>query len=419
MKIDNYITKLKSKSKGSFLTSLFRKQLLNSFNKIKIGKINVLERNNNYSFGDKSSDLKVNVEILNSNFYYLVGKNGLIGATEAYTLGYWNSDDKVKLIQIIFRNKELMNSIDTLIAIIMKPFDSIIHRFRSNTLIGSKKNILAHYDLSNDFYKLWLDKTMTYSCGFFSSNNTSMEDASKEKLDRLCRKLNLNENDNVLEIGTGWGSFAIHAAKNYGCKITTTTISDNQYNFVKSIIEKENLTKKINLIKIDYRKLSGKYDKIVSIEMIEAVGFNFVQTYFKKVSSLLKETGQFAMQGITYNDQNFDSYIKSVDFIQKYIFPGSCLISINHISEVIKKHTDLSISHLEDITIHYAKTLKIWRNNFLEKKKEIISLGFSEEFINLWEFYLTYCEAGFLERNIGDFQFVFSKSGVKKVEVQY
>lgn len=419
MKIDNYITKLKSKSKSSFLTSLFRKQLLNSFNKIKIGKINVLERNNNYSFGDKNSDLKVNVEIFNSNFYYLVGKNGLIGATEAYTLGYWNSDDKVKLIQIIFRNKELMNSIDTLIAIIMKPFDSIIHRFRSNTLIGSKKNILAHYDLSNDFYKLWLDKTMTYSCGFFSSNNTSMEDASKEKLDRLCRKLNLNENDNVLEIGTGWGSFAIHAAKNYGCKITTTTISDNQYNFVKSIIEKENLTKKINLIKIDYRKLSGKYDKIVSIEMIEAVGFNFVQTYFKKVSSLLKETGQFAMQGITYNDQNFDSYIKSVDFIQKYIFPGSCLISINHISEVIKKHTDLSISHLEDITIHYAKTLKIWRNNFLEKKKEIISLGFSEEFINLWEFYLTYCEAGFLERNIGDFQFVFSKSGVKKVEVQY
>ncbi len=419
MKIDNYITKLKSKSKSSFLTSLFRKQLLNSFNKIKIGKINVLERNNNYSFGDKNSDLKVNVEIFNSNFYYLVGKNGLIGATEAYTLGYWNSDDKVKLIQIIFRNKELMNSIDTLIAIIMKPFDSIIHRFRSNTLIGSKKNILAHYDLSNDFYKLWLDKTMTYSCGFFSSNNTSMEDASKEKLDRLCRKLNLNENDNVLEIGTGWGSFAIHAAKNYGCKITTTTISDNQYNFVKSIIEKENLTKKINLIKIDYRKLSGKYDKIVSIEMIEAVGFNFVQTYSKKVSSLLKETGQFAMQGITYNDQNFDSYIKSVDFIQKYIFPGSCLISINHISEVIKKHTDLSISHLEDITIHYAKTLKIWRNNFLEKKKEIISLGFSEEFINLWEFYLTYCEAGFLERNIGDFQFVFSKSGVKKVEVQY
>ncbi len=419
MKINNYITKLRSKNKSSFLTSLFRKQLLKSFYKIKIGEITVLEENNKFNFGEKNSDLRVNVEIFNNNFYFLVGKNGLIGATEAYTLGYWNSDDKVKLIQIIFRNKELMNSMDTLTALIMKPFDSVIHRFRSNTLIGSKKNILAHYDLSNDFYKLWLDKTMTYSCGFFSSDNTSIEDASKEKLDRLCRKLNLNENDNVLEIGTGWGSLAIHAAKNYGCRITTTTISDNQYNYVKSIIEKEKLTKKINLIKTDYRKLSGKYDKIISIEMIEAVGFNFVQTYFKKVSSLLKETGQFAMQGITYNDQNFDSYVKSVDFIQKYIFPGSCLISINHISEVIKKHTDLSISHLEDITIHYAKTLKIWRNNFLEKKKEIISLGFSEEFINLWEFYLTYCEAGFLERNIGDFQFVFSKSGVKKVEVQY
>ena len=177
---------------------------MNSFNKIKIGKINVLERNNKYNFGDKNSDLRVNVEIFNSNFYYLVGKNGLIGATEAYTLGYWNSDDKVKLIQIIFRNKKLMNSIDTLIALIMKPFDSIIHRFRSNTLIGSKKNILAHYDLSNDFYKLWLDKTMTYSCGFFNNSNVSLEEASLEKIDRICRKLNLSSKDSVLEIGRGW-----------------------------------------------------------------------------------------------------------------------------------------------------------------------------------------------------------------------
>ena len=260
---------------------------------------------------------------------------------------------------------------------------------------------------------------MTYSCGIFKDNETTMQEASIEKLDRLCRKLNLNENDSILEIGTGWGSLAIHAAKNYGCQITTTTISDAQYSLAKNKIIKEGLQDKITIIKEDYRNLTGKFDKIISIEMIEAVGHEYVATYFKKVSSLLKNDGLFAMQGITYNDQKFDTYKNSVDFIKKYIFPGSCLISVSQVTDVMKKYTDFSLSHLEDITIHYATTLKKWRINFLNEISSIKKLGFSDEFINMWEFYLVYCEAGFRERNIGDYQFIFSKSGSKNIKVEY
>ena len=419
MKINSLADKLKSNNKNLFLINFFKKQLLKNFKNIKYGKINLEDKNDNFQFGEVNSDLYVNVQILDNKFYSFVGINGLLGASEAYALGYWQSDNIVKLIQIIFRNKETMNSMDSVISNFKLPFNLLLHRKRDNSLIGSKKNILAHYDLSNEFYKLWLDKTMTYSCGVFLKDNSTMEEASIEKIDRLCRKVGLNKNDKVLEIGTGWGSFAIHAAKNYGCHITTTTISDAQYKFVQYKIKQENLSDKIKLIKKDYRELDGKYDKIISIEMIEAVGYKYISQYIRKVSSLLKKDGQFAMQGITYNDQNFDQYRKSVDFIQKYIFPGSCLISINHIIEIIKNYTDLSLSHLEDITIHYAKTLNIWRKNFLSKKNEIKKLGFSNEFINLWEFYFVYCESGFLERNIGDYQFIFSKSGLNKVEVKY
>ena len=302
-----------------------------------------------------------------------------------------------------------MENLDSGLSSLIKPINKWIHYRRQNTLLGSKKNILAHYDLSNDFYQLWLDKTMTYSCGIFKDENTTLEEASIEKLDQICKKLQLKNTDSILEIGTGWGSFAIHAAKNYGCSVTTTTISDAQYKFAKQRIEEEGLSSKINLLNKDYRYLEGTFDKIASIEMIEAVGHKNVPEYFKKVSTLLKEDGLFAMQGITYNDQNFEVYKNSVDFINRYIFPGSCLISINQISEIIKKNTDMIFVDLEDITEHYVTTLKIWRKNFFDKISEIRELGFSQAFINLWEFYFVYCEAGFIEKNIGDYQFVFSK----------
>ena len=400
---------LKSNKKPKFLTKIFRKLVLNKFNNMKHGYIHIKDTQKEYKIGNDKSDLRVNLEITSDEFYVLIGSGGLMGASEAYALGLWKVDDLVKLIQIMVRNKDLMDNIDSGLSSIIKPINKWIHYRRQNTLIGSKKNIVAHYDLSNEFYSLWLDRTMTYSCGIFKNNTTTMEEASIEKLDRICKKLNLSKDDSVLEIGTGWGSFAIHAAKNYGCKITTTTISDAQYNFAKNRIEEEGLQDKITLLNKDYRLLEGQYDKIASIEMIEAVGHKNVKTYFKKVSSLLKDNGLFAMQGITYNDQNFDVYKNSVDFINKYIFPGSCLISVSQVSEIIKKNTSMLFVDLEDITSHYATTLRIWRENFFKQLPKIKELGFSDSFINLWEFYFVYCEAGFIEKNIGDYQFVFSK----------
>lgn len=400
---------LKSNKKPKFLTKIFRKLVLNKFNNMKHGYIHIKDNQKEYKIGNDNSDLRVNLEITSDEFYVLIGSGGLMGASEAYALGLWKVDDLVKLIQIMVRNKDLMDNIDSGLSSIIKPINKWIHYRRQNTLIGSKKNIVAHYDLSNEFYSLWLDKTMTYSCGIFKNNTTTLEEASIEKLDRICKKLNLSKDDSVLEIGTGWGSFAIHAAKNYGCKITTTTISDAQYNFAQNRVEEEGLQDKITILNKDYRLLEGQYDKIASIEMIEAVGHKNVKTYFKKVSSLLKDDGLFAMQGITYNDQNFDVYKNSVDFINKYIFPGSCLISVSQVSDIIKKNTSMLFVDLEDITVHYATTLRIWRENFFKQLPKIKDLGFSDSFINLWEFYFVYCEAGFKEKNIGDYQFVFSK----------
>ena len=400
---------LKSNKKSKLLTKIFKKLVLGKFTSMKHGFIHLKDNNEEYFIGNKNSDLSVDLEITSDEFYVLIGSGGLMGASEAYALGLWKVDDLVKLIQIMVRNKDLMDNIDSGLSSIIKPINKWIHYRRQNTLIGSKKNIVAHYDLSNEFYSLWLDKTMTYSCGIFKDENSTLEEASIEKLDRICRKLNLSNNDSVLEIGTGWGSFAIHAAKNYGCKITTTTISDAQYHFALNRIKEEGLESKITILNKDYRLLDGQYDKIASIEMIEAVGHKNVKTYFEKVSTLLKDGGLFAMQGITYNDQNFDTYKNSVDFINKYIFPGSCLISVSQVSDIIKKNTSMIFVDLDDITSHYATTLRIWRENFFKQLSKIKELGFSDSFINLWEFYFVYCEAGFIEKNIGDYQFVFSK----------
>ena len=418
-RVDKQADSLQSSKGSSFLASLFKRAIIKKFKSLKVGYIRLDDGSESHSFGDPDSNIKTSVTIISDEFYLLLGSRGLLGVAEAYSTGYWKADDLVKLIQIVVQNKEVMGQLESGWSKIFKPINALIHFRRKNSLSGSKKNILAHYDLSNDFYRLWLDDTMTYSCAFFKDSSTSLEDASIEKLDRICRKLKLCSDDSVLEIGTGWGSFAIHAASKYGCKVTSTTISDAQYNYAVSKVRDANLSDKISILKEDYRQLSGKYDKIVSIEMIEAVGHEYVPIYFKKVSELLKDDGFFALQGITYNDQGFDVYKHNVDFIKKYIFPGSCLISISQVVDSMKQYTDLSIAHLEDITMHYAKTLRIWRDNFLAQTESVRGLGFSQEFINMWEFYFVYCEAGFRERHIGDFQFIFSKPNSKKIKIEY
>ena len=419
MQVDTLAEKIKTPTKATFLTSVFKNGLKKKLSHLNVGCISVVDGVDKFSFGDPGSELQVNVQVHSQEFYVMTGSGGAMGIAEAYILGYWTSDDVVMLMRIILKNRSILLSLNDGFAKILSPINKLIHRSRQNTLKGSKENILAHYDLSNDFYKLWLDPTMTYSCAYFKDTNTTLEDASIEKLDRMCRKLKLSEKDNILEVGTGWGSFSIHAAKNYGCSITTTTISDAQYEYAKARVLEEGLESKINVINKDYRKLDGQYDKIVSIEMIEAVGYEYISEYFKKLSSLLKPDGLMALQGITYNDQNFDTYKDSVDFIKKYIFPGSCLISISQIIDVIKNKTDLSMIDMEDITRHYAETLNRWRKNFMSVLPEVKEMGYSKAFINMWEFYFLYCEAGFLERNIGDVQLVFAKSGARDVRVEY
>jgi len=405
--------------KRTFLSKIFRNALLKKFKNLQYGYIVLIDNDKRFTFGKKSEKLQTEVTINSQEFYVLLGSGGVLGVSEAFMAGYWNSTNLVVLLQIVLKNKRLMDSLDSGFARLIQPINKQIHKRHQNTLTGSKNNILAHYDLSNDFYKLWLDPTMTYSCGYFNKKNSTLESASIEKIDRICRKLHLSSSDTLLEIGTGWGSFSAHAAKNYGCKITTTTISDAQFQYAEKLFKKEGLESQINLVNIDYRNLEGQYDKIVSIEMIEAVGYQYIPEYFKKVSSLLKPDGLLAIQGITYNDQNFDDYKNSVDFIKKYIFPGSCLISLSQVIDVMKVHTDLALVDMEDITQHYTETLKRWRENFLKVLPDVRKLGFSEAFIKMWEFYFVFCEAGFLERNIGDVQMIIAKSDARKIRINY
>jgi cyclopropane-fatty-acyl-phospholipid synthase len=256
---------------------------------------------------------------------------------------------------------------------------------------------------------LFLDETMTYSCGIFSSPSSSLYDASVEKYDRICRKLLLNPKDHVLEIGGGWGGFALHAAKNYGCRVTMTTISDQQYEFAQQLIRREGMDDRIEILHKDYRDLQGTYDKLVSIEMIEAVGHQYLDTFFRCCSSRLKNDGMMLLQAITIADQEFDRHKQEVDFIKRYIFPGSCIPSINVISSAVTSGTDMRLFHLEYITPHYARTLREWRVRFFSQIAEVRRLGYSKQFIRMWEYYLCYCEAGFEERYIGDVQVLFTK----------
>ena len=419
MKVNQLADQVASSKNSTFLSSIFKKGVMNKFKHLQYGSIKILEGDEVLSFGDLGSNDKVTVTIHSNEFYVFLGSGGVTGVAEAYMAGYWTADNLVLLLQIVLKNKNILLSLDSGFAKLINPINKLIHWSKQNTLKGSKQNILAHYDLSNDFYKLWLDPTMTYSCGYFNNDSVSLEQASIEKIDRICRKLKLNENDHILEIGTGWGSFSLYAAKQYGCTIDTVTISDAQYEYASGKIESSGLGSKINIFNKDYRKIEGQYDKIVSIEMIEAVGHQFIPQYFSKISSLLKEDGLLAIQGITYNDQNFEQYKNSVDFIKKYIFPGSCLISVAQISDVIKEYTDLAIVDMEDITKHYAETLNRWKVKFMKVIPEVKRMGFSEAFIKMWEFYFVFCEAGFLERNIGDIQLVFSKSGARNIEIRY
>mgnify|MGYP003128103239 FL=1 len=305
------------------------------------------------------------------------------------------------LIRLAARNLAVLNKLENRFAGISKAFEKANHQLRSNDQSGSKSNILAHYDLGNDMYQRFLDETMMYSSAVYKNPEATLSEAQQHKLALICQRLQLTADDQVIEIGTGWGGFAIYAASHYGCHVTTTTISDAQFDEAQARIDAAGLSDKITLLKEDYRNLSGQYDKLVSIEMIEAVGYEYLPTFFAKCNDLLKPTGLMVLQAITFNDQNYQDYIDSVDFIQTHIFPGGCLLSNQELNNQFTQQTDMVIKQLHDYGFDYAHTLRDWRIAFMSQREEIKALGYDEAFIRLWSFYFCYCEGGFLERTIG------------------
>ena len=400
-----------SELKERKLDHIARKAVLALLNKLKQGRITIIEDNQRTPFGQKSntSSLQADVTVHHSQFYSRILFGGSMGAAEAYMEQLWSTDDLTAVMRILALNQQAFADMEKGLARLTAPFYKFYHFARKNTKGGSRKNILAHYDLGNDFYALFLDETMTYSCGIFERQDSTLREASEAKYDRICRKLNLTTDDQVLEIGTGWGGFAVHAAGNYGVHVTTATISDEQHQFAQNRIKAAGLEDRITLLKKDYRDLSGKFDKLVSIEMIEAVGHHFYATFFQTCSRLLKDDGMMALQAITIGDQIFNRHKRSVDFIKRYIFPGSCIPSITAISNAVAKATDLRLVQLEDITPHYARTLREWRRRFFANIEKVRALGFSDTFVRMWEYYLCYCEGGFAERYIGDVQMLFAK----------
>ncbi|MFB3776317.1 MAG: class I SAM-dependent methyltransferase [Bryobacteraceae bacterium] len=386
-----------------------RRAVFANLGRLEHGRIILRDDEGPHAFG--GGGLSATVSVSDPRFYADLAFGGSIGAAESYMSGRWSADDLTTLVRIIVLNRKLLAGMEGGLALVTRPAQSLRHWLRRNTREGSRRNIAAHYDLGNDFYGLWLDRSMTYSCNIFERPDATLEEAAAAKYERICRKLALRPDDHVLEIGAGWGGFAIHAAAKHGCRVTTTTISRQQYDFALDRIRQAGLADRIELLHEDYRNLSGSYDKLVSIEMIEAVGHHFLDAYFRVCSRRLKDNGAMALQAIIITDQVYEAQLRSPDFIKRYIFPGSFIPSIAAITRSVARATDMRLFDLEDITPHYPRTLRTWRERFFANVDAVRALGYPESFIRLWEYYLCYCEGAFLERYIGDVQMILAKPG--------
>lgn len=342
--------------------------------------------------------IRASVHVLNPRMYPRFLLSGSVGAGESYIDKDWESDDVTAVVRAFARNLALLDGIEQKFAFLTKPFNMLTHWRRQNSVKQAKQNILAHYDLGNELYKRFLDKNMQYSSAIYTSSSDTLAQAQENKLRAICEKLQLSADDHLLEIGTGWGGLAIYAAKHYGCKVTTTTISEAQFDWATRRVQEEKLTSQITLLKKDYRELEGRYDKLVSIEMIEAVGKQYLTSFFELCQRRLKPEGLMVLQAITIRDQRYQSYQRGVDFIQKHIFPGGFLPSLTTLLENFTHHTQLQVMDVHDIGLDYARTLNDWYANVQKSHDELSKLGFDERFFRLWNYYLQYCEGGFLER---------------------
>lgn len=393
----------------------YEKAVLNMLSKMQLGTLNLtLPSGEQISLGNGEGGIVAQAEIKNPYFFKRCVLYGDVGFGEAYVDGDWDTDNVTNVIKWFLLNVDNAPSVSgstsrSFVLNILKIFNTIYHSKRENTLKGSKKNIAAHYDLNNDFFASFLDSTMTYSGAYFNKEGISLQEAQLAKYDRLCKEMNLQAGDHVLEIGSGWGGNAIYMAKNYGCYVTSVTISEEQCKLAKERVEKEGLNDKVNIILQDYRYLKGQFDKIVSIEMLEAVGVKFYDAYFKKCHELLKKDGVLALQVITCPDSRFESLRTGVDWIQKHIFPGSLLPSVGAINRAINSTSDLTLVDLKDLGLDYGRTLNLWREQFNKNISDIKKLGFDDTFIRKWNYYFCYCEAAFNMRNINVMQMVYAR----------
>jgi len=403
----------------SLLAQLGRKLLLAQLAKLKHGSVRFIEPGGEHRFGKRTAgcDFGATVRVEHPQFFADVAFGGTVGAGEAYIRGLWRCDDLTSLVRIFLRNRDLLDGLDSRWALFSRPFLKVFHMLNRNSREGSARNITAHYDLGNALYELMLDETMMYSCAIYPNEHATLHEAQIAKLDAVCRKLALTEQDHLLEIGTGWGGLAIHAATSYGCRVTTTTISREQHDYARAKIDRLGLSDRITLLFKDYRDLTGRFDKLVSIEMVEAVGADYLDTYLAKCSALLKPEGSMLLQAITIQDQLYEQALDSVDYIQRFIFPGSFIPSVTALTNAVCAATDMKIFHLEDIGPHYATTLRAWRERFFANLPAVRKLGLNDSFIRLWEFYLCYCEGGFLERQLGDVHMLLAKPGCRRAPI--
>lgn len=392
-------------------TELTKRLVFKLFSGLRHGELVVNDNGETHRFGggDLSIAPSASVAIHEPSAYSRILMGGTMGAAEAYIDGDWSTDQLTNVTRVFSANMPILESMKNNQNWLIKAALKLAHAARKNSLTGSRENIAAHYDLGNDFFSLFLDPTLMYSSAVFPPNCDNLAEASQYKLQLICEDLELKPTDHLIEIGTGWGGMAIYAAENYGCKVTTTTISREQLEYARAEVEKRGLQDKITLLFEDYRDLSGQFDKLVSIEMIEAVGHEYFDTYFNCVSNLLKPDGKAVIQAITINKQRYDDYRKSVDFIKRYIFPGGCLPSLNVISGALTRRTDMQIIDLRDIALDYARTLQHWHDALMAELDAVKALGFDEKFIRMWRFYLSYCEGGFRERIIGTYQITMAK----------
>ena len=390
----------------------FARKTLESFRQ---GRLELVCGDQTHSGGDAGTGPRATIVVHDERFFSRVLWREEIGMGESYVDGDWSSPDLVAVARFAIRNMEELNRRNRIASAINRWRMRLLHSLRPNTPRGSRKNIRYHYDLSNEFFRLFLDPTMAYSCAYFASAEDSLEEAQQAKYDRICRKLMLGPEDRLLEIGTGWGGLALHAAENYGCRVTTTTISRDQHASARELFRHAGLLgNRIELLLEDYRKLQGEYDKLVSVEMFEAVGHANYDKFFGACDRLLTSDGSMLLQTITVPDRRFADYLKYADWIQTYIFPGSELSAVGEILNSLGRVTRLELHHTEEIGQHYARTIACWRERFLAALPEVRALGFDGRFIRMWEYYLAICEASFLERNSGNVQLLLAKSGTRK-----